>query len=121
MRKTLLVALIATGLASTAVAQSTLRLTVDEAVTMALDHNVDLRADRRDPQISDTRVAAAAGAFKPTLTTSLQRNNQLQPPPSFLIPTATRTDAVSSRAGLTQKLPWFGTSYGLSWTATHTD
>ena len=42
------------------------RLTVDDAVKMALDHNVDLAADRLDPQISDTRVAAAAGAFRPT-------------------------------------------------------
>jgi len=82
---------------------------------------VDLSADRLDPQISDTRVAAAAGAFRPTINTSLQRNNQLQPPTSFFFPTATRNDVVSSNAGLNQRLPWFGTSYGLSWTATHTD
>ena len=48
-------------------------LTVDEAVKMALEHNVDLAADRLDPQISDTRVAAAAGAFRPTINTSVQR------------------------------------------------
>jgi outer membrane protein len=108
-------------MAAVASAQSTLRLTVDEAVKMALDHNPDLRADRLDPQISDTRVAAASGAFRPTFNTSLQRNNQLQPPAGFLIPTPTRNDVVSSNAGLSQKLPWFGTSYGLSWTATHTD
>ena len=46
---------------------ATLRLTVDEAVKMALDHNSTSSADRLDPQISDTRVAAAAGAFQPTL------------------------------------------------------
>ena len=68
----------------------TLRLTVDEAVKMALEHNVDLNADRLDPQISDTRVAAAAGAFRPTFNTSVNRNNQLQPPSSFLIPTPTQ-------------------------------
>ena len=50
-------------------APATLRLTVDEAVKMALEHNVDLNADRLDPQISDTRVAAAAGAFRPTFNT----------------------------------------------------
>ena len=37
---------------------SALRVTVDDAVKMALDHNVDLNADRLDPQIGDTRVAA---------------------------------------------------------------
>jgi len=112
--------LLAAATASAQTTPSTLRLTADEAVKMALDQNVDLRADRIDPQISDTRVAAAAGAFRPTLTSTVNRNNQLQPPSSFLIPTATRTDAVTSNAGVTQKLPWFGTSYSVSWNATHT-
>src|SRR3989454_1900999 len=103
------------------IAPATLRLTADDAVTMALDHNVDLSADRLDPQISDTRVAAAAGVFKPTFNTSVNRNNQLQPPSSFLIPTATRNDAVTSSAGVSQRLPWFGTSYSVSWNATHTN
>jgi outer membrane protein len=116
---TLVVALAATG-ASAQTTPAALRLTSDEAVKMALDQNVDLRADRIDPQIGDTRVAAAAGLFRPSLTTSVNRNNQLQPPSSFLIPTATRNDVVSSTAGVSQKLPWFGTSYSVGWTATHT-
>jgi outer membrane protein len=99
----------------------TLSLTVDDAVRMALEHNVDLAAARLDPQIGDARIAAASGAFRPTFSTSLDRNNQLQPPSSFLIPTATRNDITSSTVGVDQKLPWFGTSYSLSWTATHTD
>ncbi|HWW87675.1 MAG TPA: TolC family protein [Vicinamibacterales bacterium] len=102
-------------------APTTLRLTVDDAVKMALDHNVDLAVDRLDPQISDTAVAAANGAFKPTFSTSFQRNNQLQPPSSFLIPTATRNDAVTSNVGLSQQLPWFGTSYSVAFNAIHTD
>jgi len=125
--RTSLVALLAIGLAATASAQTaartpaTLRLTVDEAVKMALDHNVDLNADRLDPQISDTRVAAAAGAFRPTVNTSVQSNNQLQPPSSFLVPTATRTDAMTTNAGVSQRLPWFGTTYNLSWSTAHTN
>jgi outer membrane protein len=127
MRRTLFLIFIAGVVSATASAQTpsaipaTLRLSVDEAVKMALEHNVDLNADRLDPQISDTRVAAAAGAFKPTVTSSVNSNNQLQPPSNFLIPTATRTDLVSSSAGVSQRLPWFGTTYNLSWTATHTN
>src|SRR5262245_28865912 len=98
-----------------------LRLTVDDAVKMALDSNVDLAADRLDPQISDTRVAASAGLFRPTFNTSVNSNNQLQPPSSFLIPTATRTDVITSNAGFSQRLPWFGTSYSVSWSTSHTD
>jgi outer membrane protein len=102
-------------------AAATLRLTVDDAVKMALEQNTDLKADRLDPQISDTRVAAAAGLFKPSLSTGVNRNNQLQPPSSFLIPTPTRTDAVTSSAGVGQRLPWFGTTYSASFNAVHTD
>jgi outer membrane protein TolC len=102
-------------------APAALQLGVDEAVKMALDHNIDLAVERIDPQISDARVAAAAGAFTPAFTTSFQRNNQLQPPASFLIPTPTRNDAMTSKVGLDQKLPWFGTTYSLSWNAVHTN
>ena len=104
-----------------AAAPPALRLTVDDAVKMAVDHNIDLAAARIDPQIGDARVAAAAGAFRPSVSTGVQRINQLQPPSSFLVPTATRDDAITSRAGLDQKLPRFGTSYSLSWNAVHTD
>jgi outer membrane protein len=131
MRRTLLTILaIWTGGAAMAFAQppagapqppATLRLTVDEAVKMATDHNIDLAAARIDPQISDMSVAAAAGVFRPVLSTSVARNNELQPPASFLIPTATRTDAITSAAGVNQKLPWFGTAYNLSWNVVHTD
>jgi outer membrane protein len=117
---------LALGLSAAASAQpsstpATLRLSVDDAVKLALEHNVDLSADRLDPQISDTRVAAAVGVFRPTINTSVNSNNQLQPPSSFLIPTSTRTDVVSTNAGLAQRLPWFGTTYSVSWTTTHTN
>jgi HAE1 family hydrophobic/amphiphilic exporter-1 len=133
MRRTsLLIALgIGLGFASSAHAQTqaappapagrVLRLSVDDAVKMALEQNLDLRADRLDPQISDTRVAAAAGAFRPTFNTTVNSNNQLQAPSSFLVPTATRTDVVTSNAGLIQRLPWFGTTYSASWSASHTN
>jgi HAE1 family hydrophobic/amphiphilic exporter-1 len=128
LRRTSLLLVAALGLAATASAQNTaaaaapaaLRLTVDEAVRMALDSNVDLRADRLDPQISDANVAAAAGVFRPTLITALNSNNQLQPPSSFLVPVPTQNDVVTSNAGIGQRLPWFGTTYNLSWSTTHT-
>jgi outer membrane protein len=104
-----------------AVAPSTLRLSVDDAVKMALEHNLDLSADRLDPQIGDTQIAAAAGVFRPVFSTSVQQNNQLQPPASFLIPVATRNNATTTNVGVSQSLPRFGTSYGVSWNAVHTD
>src|ERR1041384_7876300 len=126
MRRAFLVTLIGFAAAGTASAQTpataaALRLTADEAVKMALDHNIDLSADRLDPQISDTRVAAAAGVFKPTINSGINSNNQLQPPANFLSPAATRTDVVTESAGVSQRLPWFGTTYSVSWSASHTN
>ncbi|MGE3706965.1 MAG: TolC family protein [Vicinamibacterales bacterium] len=103
-----------------AAAPSTLRLTVDEAVRMALGENLDLAAERLDPAISDTQVAGARALFKPAVTTGVQRNNQLQPPANFLVPFSTRTDVTSSSVGLQQRLPWFGTSYSISWDSSST-
>ena len=125
MRKSLLVASLVIAAARGSSAQTsepaTLRLTADEAVRMALEHNIDLSVDRLDPQISDTRVAAAAGVFRPTVSTAVNSNNQLQPPSSFLIPTATRTDVMTETAGVSQRVARFGTSYSISWTAAHTN
>ena len=97
-----------------------LKLTIDDAVRMALQSNLELATARIDPQISDARVAGAESIFKPTLGTGVSRNNQLQPPSSFLIPTSTRNDVVTSNVGLNQRLPWFGSSYSVSWDTTHT-
>jgi len=127
MGRTALIALLGLGLAASAHAQSaaqtpaTMRLTVDEAVKMALDNNVDLAADRLDPQISDAKVAAAANVFKPTFNAGLNSSNQLLPPSNFLTPVAQENDVNSSNAGLNQKLPKYGTSYNLGWTWTHTN
>ena len=112
---------LAAALASAQTSAAPLRLTAEDAVKMALEQNIDLIADRLDPQISDTRVAAAAGAFKPTVNSSVLSNNQLQPPSSFLTPIPTRTDVVTSNAGFAQRLPWFGTSYNVSWSTSHTN
>ncbi|HUR34224.1 MAG TPA: TolC family protein [Vicinamibacterales bacterium] len=115
-----LVFALAPSIASAQTAPAPLKLTVDEAVKMALENNVDLAADRLDPRIGDTRVAAATGLFKPTVASSVNRNNQLSPPSSLLFPTSTRNDVVTSNVGLSQRLPWFGTSYSIGWDTSHT-
>ncbi|MES1254822.1 MAG: TolC family protein, partial [Acidobacteriota bacterium] len=127
MRTILLAAILSLAVADTGTAQTgaappaPLRLSVNDAVAMALEHNTDLRVDRLDPGISDARIAAALGAFRPFVNGGIQRNNQLQPPTSFLIPIPTRTDVVTTSAGVGQRLSWFGTSYNVAWNTTHTN
>jgi outer membrane protein TolC len=100
---------------------ATLHLTVDDAIRMALDHNPDLAATRLDPAIGDAGVAAAAASFRPTFNSSLQRNDQYLPAASLLTPVATRSDTVTSDAGLSQRLSRFGTNYSLGWSTIHTN
>lgn len=99
---------------------ASLSLTLEQAVRMAVDNNLDLAADRLDPDIGDTQVATAAAAFRPTVNSTLQRNNQLQPPSNLIVPIATRTDVVTSNVGLNQRLPRFGTTYNIAWDSSHT-
>ena len=77
---------------------------------MALENNVDLEADRLDPQISDTRVAAAVGAVQAdgqrerAAQQSAAAAVQLPDPDVRRAPTSS-----TSNVGLSQRLPWFGT------------
>jgi outer membrane protein TolC len=110
------------GVSSPAPAGPVLRLSVDEAVALAREHNLDLAVDRLDPQIGDTRVAQAYGAFVPTFSSGVSRNNQLSPPTSFLIGTqGVSTDVVSSQVGVSQRLPWLGGLYSVAWDSSRTE
>jgi HAE1 family hydrophobic/amphiphilic exporter-1 len=97
-----------------------LRLTLDEAVKMGLEHNLDIKVDRLEPQIADERVGQARAVFVPTLSTSVTRNSQLAPPSSFLVGTAgVQTILGSAGIGMSQRLPWFGASYAIGWDGSH--
>ena len=52
-----------------------LQLTRDETIRLAIQNNPELAVSRFDPAIGDAQVAAARGAFMPTLQSGVQRNN----------------------------------------------
>lgn len=54
-------------------------LSVDEAVTLALEQNLDLRVERINPLIQDTAVAEARSVYAPTLSTTLTGNERDRP------------------------------------------
>jgi len=98
-----------------------LRISRDEAVRMALDNNPDLAVSRFDPAIGEARVAAARGAFVPTLDTMLQRNSQSEPPTNlFAGQQGIQTDLWSTRVAVNQLLPWAGGSYSIGWNSSRT-
>jgi outer membrane protein len=112
--------------ASTAAAQDqpaapVVRLTRDEAVRLATENNPDLAVTRYEPLVSDARVAAARAAFVPTATSSILRNSDTVPSTNFFSgDSSLQTRYWSGSAGLTQLLPWAGTSYDVSFNSART-
>ena len=97
-----------------------LRLSMDAAVDMAMQANLGLQADRLNLDAADRRITQARAAFLPFAGLNLQRiNSQSQP-----VANPDGTQSVSSTIRFTggtqvqQQLPWYGTSYSVSWSGT---
>jgi len=95
-----------------------LTLTVDEAVRLGLENNLDLQVQRLDPQVQDENVRQAKTAWAPSLVGSFSYNNADQPPDSLFSGAADvlKTDISSGSVGLQQVLPW-GANYSATWDA----
>ncbi|MGE3189675.1 MAG: TolC family protein, partial [Vicinamibacterales bacterium] len=91
------------------------RLSIDEAVALALEQNLDLQVERINPQVQDYSVSVARSGWTPTFQSTFQTQTQNNPPNSFLSGASTtiKQDNVTSSAGVGQLLPWGG-SYSLS-------
>src|SRR3954454_3826552 len=99
----------------------TVRMSRDEAVRLAIENNAALAASRLDPVISAERVAAAQGAFVPTLSSALNRNSQTTPSTNlFSGEIALQTNYWSGAAGVGELLPWGGGSYDVSFNSART-
>lgn len=92
-----------------------LRLSMQEAVDLALDQNVDLRVQRLGPQIEDYAVSVARSGWTPNFQSSVTSRNQDNPPDSFLAGAAESIvqEQLTSAVGVGQLLPWGG-NYSLS-------
>ena len=91
----------------------TRRLSMDDAVKLALEQNLGIRIQRIDPQIQDLGVGQAKALWTPTLTSSVSRNSVSQPASSIIVPTS-QTGTFGTGVGMNQALPWGG-SYNASW------
>lgn len=98
------------------------RLTSDEAVTMALEQNLGLRAERLGPQIQAMGVAQSRGAFVPNFFSSLRTASDESPSSSFLSGSAQTItdDQFNSNIGVRQNVLWGGGSYEVSWAGSRT-
>lgn len=115
----LLVAAVATTAVPPASAQgqpAVRRLTIDDAVNLALEQNLGIRIERLNPQIEDVAVAQARSYWVPTVTSTLENISQNTPSSSFLSGGQSKiTDRrFSSQFGVNQVLPT-GANYSVIW------
>jgi outer membrane protein len=100
---------------------SSLRLTLEDAVRRAVEHNPDLAIVRLNTDTALTRVAESRGAFAPLFSTTLGRSGDVTPPSNFLL--GNRGVSVNdwfSSTGVRQRLPWGGGTWNVSWDASRT-
>jgi outer membrane protein TolC len=93
------------------------RITVDEAVRLALENNLGIQVAQITPRVEDLNVAAARGAWAPTFNTTLQSASTETPNNSFL--SGAQGESISdarflTNVGMQQALPWGG-RYSLGW------
>ncbi len=97
---------------------ATRRLTIEEAVAVALEQNLDVQVERINPKIAEKDVDVARGVWLPQLTGSMQFRNSDSVPDSFL---SGAEDTLTSRsfsgtAGYEQLFPT-GTSLNVGYDA----
>jgi outer membrane protein len=97
-------------------AESVRRLSIDEAVKLALEQNLGIRIQRIDPQIQDVGIAQARSFWAPNLQTNFSKNSQTQQPTSSLAGGATNilNSNINTALGVNQTLPW-GAQYAATW------
>ena len=97
-------------------AAATRRLSVDEAVRLAVAQNLGIRIERLNPEIQDLAVAQSRGAWVPSLLTSLNRTSTASAPTNPFAGGLNRINdtRLEGLLGVTQVLPTGG-DYTVSW------
>ena len=94
-----------------------LLLTADEAVRLALENNLGIRAEKLGPQIGTYGVAQARAVYNPSLFSTSTKRDSTQPP-DFLasggIPIRTTSARFQTNVGLQQNVPWGGGNYSVA-------
>jgi outer membrane protein TolC len=92
------------------------RLSIDEAVALALEQNINLQVDRINPQVQDLSVSVARSGWTPAFFSNFTNRSQTNPPTDIFGGAATVTNEnMSSQLGVQQLLPWGGANYTAFW------
>ena len=92
------------------------RLSIEEAIALALEQNVNLQVDRINPQVQDLAISVAKSTWAPALFSNFTNRSQTNPPTDIFGGAATVTNEnLTSQVGVQQQLPWGGANYTAFW------
>jgi len=93
-------------------------LTIDDAVKLALDRNLDIAVQRLNPEISDLAVASVRSVYYPSLTSTLATQSLTQASTNTItggsIGSGITNGTGTWNGGVTQSVPWGGGNYTLT-------
>lgn len=97
------------------------RLSVDDAVKLALEQNLGIRIERINPQIQDLTIAQTRSSWAPTLTTNIISGSTDSPVTSAFAggQNLVNDGRFETSFGVQQLLPT-GANYSVSWDSTRT-
>ncbi len=92
----------------------TVSLSVDDAIKLALDRNLDIAVQRLNPATFDYSIANLRAAYRPTLTSQISHQDFTQPSTQTIAGAAAGTGIVNGttfyNGGLAQNIRWGGGS-----------
>jgi outer membrane protein TolC len=89
-----------------------IQLTLDDAVKLALERNLDIKVQRLNPELQDIALASARAFYSPTLGSTFNRTNQIGTPSSQLQLSSGGRGVTQEQfvynGSVTQNAPWGG-------------
>ncbi|MFN8062495.1 MAG: TolC family protein [Vicinamibacterales bacterium] len=96
----------------------TVRLTLDEAVKLALESNLDIAVQRLNPTTFDASMASLRAAYAPTLSSNISAQSNTNPSTSTIAGNAAGAPIVQNlgtyNGGLSQNIRWGGGSLAVA-------
>jgi outer membrane protein len=96
----------------------TVQMSLDDAVRLALERNLDIAVQRLNPQISDISIASIRSVYHPSLTSTVFTQSQTNPATNTLgganvAGAGVLNDTATYNAGVAQSIPWGGGSVAI--------
>jgi outer membrane protein TolC len=97
-------------------------ITIDEAVALALERNLDIQIERQNPRTFELSAQALKAAYLPNVTSTLGQNDTTALPRNQLTGgSKVQNNTTTYNFGVAQNLPWGGGGASLGWGNTKLD